>query len=209
MDIYLIECIQTGKKYVGQCKQYLSNGRKWGYEERYKEHIRSTLNGSSKCIKLKNSILKYGSSNHILEFLISCSEKEADYYESLYIDLYDTIHPNGLNIESGGNKYKTLSDETKKKMSLAHMNHPNYLKKDSGKKISESLVEYWNKNPKNKLDHNGYLLPKYISSITNNSKIIGYCAYIHYNNKRKKVTSKKLNNDQKLLIIKEFIAKEK
>lgn len=77
--------------------------------------------------------------------------------------------------------------------------HRNFLKPDSPKKISEGLVHYWNNNPKEKLDHNGNSLPKYVHTVCNDKQeIIGYCVFIHANKKRKKITSKKKTNDEKL-----------
>lgn len=209
MDIYMIECDVTKQKYIGQCKRKLSNGKLWGYQERYKQHIRSIKNGRSNCRKLKHSFLKYGESNHKIRLMLICDIEEADNQEKLLIRLYNTLHPNGLNIESGGNEHKTLSENTKKLMSEARKGHRNYLKEDSPEKISKGLVKYWDKNPKIKLDHNGNNLPKYIKCVKKDSDIIGYAAFIHHNNKTKKVTSKKLSLDEKLSIIKDFVEKEK
>ena len=208
MDIYLIKCTVTGKGYVGQCNQILSNGKLWGYKKRYVQHIYSSKNGSSNCSKLKNSILKYGENNHTISLITVCLVEEVDEKEIYYINLYQTLHPNGLNLETGGNKHKQLSQETKQKMSLSRMGHPNYLKDDSGVKISNGLISHWEKNPKDKVDHNGKQLPKYISPIFDNNDIIGYSAFIHHNNKRKKITSSKLTLDDKLIQIQLFIKEQ-
>jgi hypothetical protein len=37
-DIYCITS-PSGKKYIGQSKQKLSNGKKWGYLRRWNDHI--------------------------------------------------------------------------------------------------------------------------------------------------------------------------
>jgi hypothetical protein len=204
-DLYLIECITTNNKYIGQCSKYLSNGKKWGYKNRYKQHMST----SSKCIKLKNSLKKYGEGNHRIKRLLECKENEIDSLETAFIIIFDTLHPNGMNLETGGNKYKKLSKETKKKMSVSHLGHPNYLKPDSSEKISKGLKKYWDDNPKRKLDHKGKQLPLYVGTIKKNGEIIGYCAHIHHNKKRKKITSAHLSNDEKLLEIKNFVNKEK
>lgn len=209
MDIYLIQCMETNNKYIGQCKHYLSSGERWGYKKRFKHHIISSLNGSSKSTKLKNSILKYGENMHTLKRLVICNEIDADIIETGFICyIFNSLHPNGLNLESGGNKYKMLSDETKLKMSKIRMGHPNYLKPDSPKKISKGLKRYWDNNPSNRHDHNNDLLPKYISPVLKDNLIIGYCAHIHHNKKRKKITSNGLSNDEKLFQIKQFLNKE-
>jgi hypothetical protein len=204
-DLYLIECIITNKKYIGQCKQYLSSGKKWGYMNRFKQHMAP----SSKCVKLKHSLRKYGTGSHRIKRLLECKEDNIDSLETAFIIIFGTIHPKGLNLETGGNRYKILSDHTRKKMSISHTGHCNYLNPESPIKISSGLKRYWVKNPKTKLDHNGNQLPLYIGTITENGNIIGYCANIHHNKKRKKITSSYLSNDEKLLQIINFVNKEK
>lgn len=107
-DLYVITCKITTKKYIGQCKQILSNGNKWGYKKRFKQHITSSLNKSSKCRKLMHSILKHGPNNHIVKLIKVCKESWIDEEETKYISLYKTLHPLGLNLETGGNKHKKI-----------------------------------------------------------------------------------------------------
>ena len=66
-DIYCITS-PSGKQYVGQCVKYLSNGKKWGYQSRFKAHIRDAYNPDKDyCRVLNAAIRKYGPDNMILE----------------------------------------------------------------------------------------------------------------------------------------------
>ena len=128
MDKYgEIYCITSpsGKKYVGQCLKYLSNGRKHGYIGRWKEHIRDST--YKDCCRILNaSIRKYGPENFTLEILKECPEDELNFYEKYYITNLNTLNPNGYNLTEGGNG-GVQSYEVKEK-------------------ISNSLKEYYKKN---------------------------------------------------------------
>ena len=128
-----------------------------------------------------------------------CNFEEADELETYYIKEYNTLSPYGYNLESGGNKNKILSEETKKKMSISRMGHPSYINEEAKVKISGGLIKYYSENPKNKqLDHHEKQLPKYISPVRNNQEIIGYTINNNLTGFRKKITSRKLTLDQKL-----------
>ena len=196
MDIYLITCKITNKKYIGQTCHYMGTKKqKWGYLKRWEQHKSKT----SRCTLLKNAIQKYGTKNFSIECLLKCDNKISDYYEKIFIDVYNTLYPNGYNLESGGNKQKKLSTMTKNKMSESRKGKsPFKMTQEISTKISKSLVSYNNLNPKIKLDHNGNILPKYISTIKQNEKIIGYTINNHKTGYRKKITSKYINLDEKL-----------
>ena len=91
----------SGKKYVGQCVKQLSSGKKWGYIQRWKDHIRDA-NSKNYCRQLNNAINKYGSENFTIEVIKECNIYELNYYEEYYIKLYNTLSPNGYNLTSGG-----------------------------------------------------------------------------------------------------------
>ncbi len=114
-EIYIITNIKNNKKYVGQTVSYHPSGKKAGAENRFKRHIESA-NKNKGCPLLTNSIKKNGKENFIFEVLIKCHKKDLDNYERTYIDLYNTLHPNGYNLDSGGKIGKKLHEETKKKI---------------------------------------------------------------------------------------------
>ena len=62
----------SGKKYVGQCVKQLSSGKKWGYIQRWKDHIRDA-NTKNYCRQLNNAINKYGSENFTIEVIKECN----------------------------------------------------------------------------------------------------------------------------------------
>lgn len=92
------------------------------------------------CEKFYNAIKKYGWNNFTHEILIKCDENNVDYWESYYISKYDSMN-NGYNLNSGGNKYKIFSEETKLKISKAN----------KGKKRSAEDIE------KNRIGHIGII----------------------------------------------------
>lgn len=204
MDIYLITCLKNNKKYIGQCSQYIGkNNRKYGYKKRYQQH----KSKGSKCILLRNAIQKYGKNNFKIECLLQCGPEISDYYEKKFIKVYDTLYPNGYNLETGGNKLKKLSKETRSKMSKVKMGHKPYfnMTEDIRLKISNNLSLYYKENPKYVKDHNGKILPKYISPVIEKNEIIGYCINNHITGFRKKITSKKKTLDEKLKEISKFL----
>jgi group I intron endonuclease len=194
MDIYLITNKQNNKKYVGQCKTIDSNGKYYGFKKRWYAHCSK----NSKCTYLKNAIEKYGKQNFEIELITQCTAEQSDELEIFYIKTYNTLVPNGYNLETGGNKNKFLSEETKKKMSLSRIGHPSYTTNESKIKISKGLQNFYSENPINKFDHLGKILPKYISCVYKNREIIGYSINNHMTGFRKKLTSKKLTLDEKL-----------
>lgn len=98
MDYYIYKHTNkaNGKCYIGQTKNI-----KWRwYPANYKC-----------CSKFYRAILKYGWDNFTHEILKICDEANVDYFETYYIKFYDSIQ-NGYNLDSGGCKNKTQSQET-------------------------------------------------------------------------------------------------
>lgn len=87
---------ENGKCYIGQTKNI-----KWRWYP----------NAYNTCSKFYRAILKYGWDNFTHEILKVCNETNVDYFETYYIKLYDSIQ-NGYNLDSGGCKNKTQSQET-------------------------------------------------------------------------------------------------
>lgn len=112
-DIYCVTS-PSGKQYVGQCVQFLSNGKRWGYECRWKQHVRDAYNGKDYCRLLNASIRKYGPDKFSIELLKTCDILELDRYENIYIESLDTMTPRGYNLVSGKSMSRQ-SEETKEK----------------------------------------------------------------------------------------------
>lgn len=105
--IYLTTNKITGKQYVGQ---KVSNN----FVKSYK--------GSG--VAITKAFKKYGKNNfecHIID--IATTQDELNDKEYVYVELYQTMTPNGYNLmEGGGNKGKP-SDETREKMRKAQHGH--------------------------------------------------------------------------------------
>lgn len=146
--IYKIECLITNNIYIGQTREF--NKRKTSYK--------NCKNKSQQ--KITNSIEKYGWDNHKMELIHECSIEELNQLECHYIAFYDTFNTkHGLNLTSGGDAPKMVSDETRKKISdnmigkYVGDKNPFWGKKhteEANKKNSESQkgIPAWNKGKK-------------------------------------------------------------
>ena len=119
-ELYILTNNITGKKYIGQACSFLSSGIKYGSHKRWISHKSRARNGKTGCPALYNAIIKYNEDNFSLEILLKCDSGMIDYYEKLFIDIYDTISPNGYNLESGGKLNTNMNDSSKDLLSQAH-----------------------------------------------------------------------------------------
>ena len=170
----------SGKKYVGQCVKQLSSGKKWGYIQRWKDHIRDA-NTKNYCRQLNNAINKYGSENFTIEVIKECNIYELNYYEEHYIKLYNTLSPNGYNLTSGGSICRQ-SEETQ------------ILKRKS--MIGKNVGKIFPKRPRLREEDNA--LPKYVRYYRDHSGKEGYRVSNHPLLKEKSFLSKKLPLEIKL-----------
>ena len=108
-SIYLIKNTVNNKCYVGQTINDPTI--------RIREHFQSANNGSK---LIKQAMAKYGHDaftfeiihNGVLDFMLDDLEIEA-------IKKYNTISPNGYNLDGGGNLNKIVSESTRRKTSEA------------------------------------------------------------------------------------------
>jgi group I intron endonuclease len=103
--VYKITNLVNGKCYVGQSRNI--EWRKQCHMRNYSD----THNGY-----LSNAINKYGANNFSFEILEECATDQLDELEKKYIKQYNSIKPNGYNIESGGWLLKKISEITKRKI---------------------------------------------------------------------------------------------
>lgn len=114
--IYIFTNKINGKKYIGQTI-------KDNCFIRIDEHKRLSKNKPRQLID--RAIKKYGWDNFKIDYF-KCAEEILDNMECALIALYETTNKEkGYNLESGGNKNKHLSKETKNKISEAHLKNPN------------------------------------------------------------------------------------
>ena len=133
--IYRIFNNFDSKSYIGQTIQNPA-------EKRIREHFYL----KSGCVKLYSAIKKHGKDNFDWEILKECPIEELDYYETFFINKFNSVKE-GYNIEHGGQQSRIVSVETRQKLSesmkgrFAKEKHPLYGKSHSEKtkeKISES-----------------------------------------------------------------------
>lgn len=98
------------KKYIGQTIRKFS--------DRWSQHQSVAKNNSNDlCMAIHNAINKYGADNFKIEILLEVNDELLDFYEVKFINLYDTLYPNGYNLTNGGRLNHTYSPESRLKMS--------------------------------------------------------------------------------------------
>lgn len=104
MCIYTITHRATGRVYVGQTKR--SSGRRWMFH----------CTPSNKCKKgIGGALRKYG--RFAFDFAvidIAETTEQLDYKERFWISRLGSLAPSGFNLETGGNRNKAVSDDTRK-----------------------------------------------------------------------------------------------
>ena len=185
-EIYCITS-PSDKKYIGQCVKKLSNGKNWGYIQRWRDHIRDST-GKNYCRLLNNAIKKYGSKSFKIEVIKECNISELNYYEEYYIKLFNSMTPNGYNLTSGGSNC-FQSDETRQ------------LKRES--MIGKNLGKTYPKRTRNREEDN--LLPKYLRYYIDHTGKEGYRISHHPNIKDKSFFSKKIPLETKLQLALDYL----
>tara|TARA_E500000178_G_C16839282_1_gene669808 strand:- start:43 stop:714 length:672 start_codon:yes stop_codon:yes gene_type:complete len=210
VDIYYIKS-PSNKIYIGQARQYLSNGKKWGTYGRWKSHINEANTYQNHCILLDNAIRKYNHSKFIVKTLITCeNQNEANLMEKELIKEYNSLHPYGYNLRTGG--YNTEdSDLTKKRKSESRIGKKhNEITKY---KISNNQIGN-RRDTKERKYYDDKNLPKYIVAYRKNNNIIGYYVKnfpIAKKDEEKKYapnktfTSSKLSLNEKLILAKKHL----
>ena len=114
--IYLITNQVNGKRYVGQTVQSLAARRR-----QYRYHAKTGNTAIDRALR------KYGEQNFIfreLSRVALCDGMDLiNKLEADAIAIWDTIVPNGYNLDAGGGNYRSRHPETKKKISDALKGH--------------------------------------------------------------------------------------
>jgi group I intron endonuclease len=112
--IYLLKNKINNKCYVGQTIRTL--------KKRWYEHC-ARVDG---CIILNDAIKKYSSENFETSIIIEVENDKLDEYEVEYIKQYNSLYPNGYNIQTGGNKGKKHCEESREKMRQSKLGEKNF-----------------------------------------------------------------------------------
>ena len=209
----VIYCLTSpsGKKYIGQTSRKLN--------KRINEH-KKMIPG---CIALNNAILKYGFDKFQIEILLEINKELLNLYESKFIDAYQTIYPNGYNIRSGGCVNSKHCEESRERMRQSKIGdkNPNFGKPRSeetklaisnaksgikhhffGKSLS--LTHKLKLSKSHKQDN----LPMYMVKVKERPEHYtsdGYAIINHPILKTKYFTSKKLTDEQKYNLAKDYL----
>lgn len=134
MIIYKLQNKINNKIYIGQTTQTL--------KERLRRHV---MPSNRRTMAISRAIAKHGLENFNIEVVCEClSMKDLNEKESFYIEKYNSMSPNGYNLNGGG-KNRRMSEETKKKISEAMKGKkktPEHVKK-----VTESRLLSYKENP--------------------------------------------------------------
>lgn len=118
--IYRITNIENNKEYYGLSVDTLAERRKG-----HKCAARRNKEGwSSGCRKLYNAMNKYGFDKFEFKVMLEVPVQHLPEAESFHIWYYNSLHPHGYNLTTGG-EFHRHHDQTKKLISKKGKHHPN------------------------------------------------------------------------------------
>lgn len=149
IGIYKITNKINGKVYIGQSIHI---------ERRWKEHCRQSTNSV-----ISDAIKQYGKENFIFEVIEECNQEELNEKEEYYIQLYNSIVPNGYNVTEISNTDYTSYAFTSKDIILKiiyDIKNTNLTFKEIGNKynISSRTIYYINKGDVHHFNNENYPL---------------------------------------------------
>lgn len=140
--IYQVKNKINCKIYIGQTIRKNINDR-WNQHKRCKKDTVGNL--------LYNAYMKYGIQNFEYKLICICFDEDCNKLEIEYIQKYNTLYPNGYNLQVGGGNHK-LSEEIKnkikqKKIGIVNHNKGKKMSEQQKNKLSKSLLN-WHQNNK-------------------------------------------------------------
>jgi group I intron endonuclease len=185
----------NNKSYIGQVNEVK------GIRNRWLQHINTSKKDPTKGSRVLNlAILKYGHENFKIEILCKIHENIKDQTEQFCIAFYNTLVPNGYNLQTGGT-FTKHSIETKQKRSQSLKK---LLENPDKRKVWSNVKKGKPQNNKNNRKYkDDQKLPKYMRCIR--GKYEGYCVDSHPLCNCKKFTSIKLTMDEKYSLCIKFL----
>lgn len=182
--IYFAHNKIEGKGYCGAVHKTQGTNKRW------LTHISEAFNDNVKsgCRELNDAIRQFGKEGFIVCEIGECPLDELDYWEAHFIKHLHTLHPSGYNLTTGGGKFKKYVEESKKRNTAAQMGNRREIK-DRKYEGDEDL-------------------PKNITSLRKNGKLIGYMVNnfsVGLTDRKyvsKKFLSDKLTIEEKLILAK-------
>ena len=162
IGIYKIENLLNHKIYIGQSIHI---------ERRWKEHCISSAHSV-----IANAIKKYGKENFSFQILEECNIEELDDKERFYIQKFNSVVPNGYNVEeySASNKTNYIHYDKEVLLSIINDIKENILSfQEISEKynISKRMVYYLNAGNHHYLQNENYPLRE----VADTSKKYHYC----------------------------------
>ena len=166
-EIYKITNLINKKIYIGQAVSHILNHKRYrpyGMDGRFRCHISEAYSKKKNQSQyLNNAIKKYNQQNFIVELIETCEIKDADNLEQKYIKQYNSLYPNGYNLNTGGNS-SNHTQESKERVSKGVQNYNKDKKFDRFLKLTHNI---------NEEDFS-----KYIKPLNRNKEQYGYYIYI-------------------------------
>lgn len=147
--IYSIENIINHKKYIGQSVNV---------EHRWYCHRSDLKNKKHDNDYLQKSWNKYGEENFQFRVLEQCPRDMLNEKERYYIDLYNTMNRDyGYNLKSGGQDRNYVTDDIKKKISIANKKYYDEHPEAKTQKANAAYKQWQNPDIKAKIlgENNG------------------------------------------------------
>lgn len=199
--IYLVTS-PSGKQYIGQVVDYLRNGEQKGVERRWKQHVTSALRNSKRgCVYLNQAIRKYGPDNFTVSGIVHTPIENLDNYEQLFIEAFNTLAPNGYNLQTGGTNTKHSEETCKKRSESLKKLLQNPEKRKLWSDVKKGVQQTKRRHRKRATENN---LPKYILHYKS-GKYEGYEVNSHPLCKSKKFTKSKYTMAERLQMAIDFI----
>lgn len=187
--LYKITNNTNGMAYIGQTNDF---------KTRMAHHKKPNNN-----TYISRAIRKYGKENFSFQVLAIFENDMIDEMEQKAIVSFNTLSPNGYNLEGGGESKKILSEKTRQALRDSHLGKPSPrkgipLSQEVKDKVSIGLKKYFDNNPQAKKDMSERRRGTEISNETKNKmQKSGQERYKNMTDEQKKELHEKQHNSRR------------